>query len=108
QGRRERARHRDIEAPSPTDRQAEGGRRPWRLRGDFDRPLPRHGGVTPPAGSVHRRNPHEYPRIDGGEQLVAAEEVVQEAAHDPELAPVLFERCTLGSELGRRELALAP
>src|SRR5437764_13981082 len=60
------------------------------------------------AASVHRRDPHEHPRIDGGEQLVAAEEVAQEAVHDAELAAVLLERRTLGGELGGRELALAP
>src|SRR5437773_10028462 len=83
--------------------------RPWLLRG---RLRSSSGAATrwghAPAGSVHRGDPRQHRRVDGCEQLVVAEEVVQEAAHHAELAPVLLERCTLGSELGRRELALAP
>src|SRR6266705_7214896 len=60
------------------------------------------------SASVHRRNTHEHRRVDGGEQLVPAEEVAQEAVHHAELAAVLLERCTLGGERGGRELALAP
>src|SRR5205814_2547845 len=60
------------------------------------------------SASVHRRDAHEHRRVDGGEQLVAAEEVAQEAVHHAELAAVLLERRTLGGERGGRELALAP
>src|SRR5438874_3707841 len=58
--------------------------------------------------SVHRRDAHEHRRVDGGEQLVPAEEVAQEAVHHAELALVLLERCTLGGERGGRGPALAP
>src|SRR5207249_10130887 len=60
------------------------------------------------SASVHRRDAHEHRRVDGGEQLVPAEEVAQEAVHHAELALVLLERCTLGGERGGGARALAP